>query len=119
MTKKELSIFAVVGLIFAFMIAILRVLQIIDPSASIQLTISFILVLVTAVYVTRTREIPKAAREQADASITMAKETKEQRYSESLPLLVPTITPDADTRGLDHNEVPYWILCDGTGLGVT
>ncbi len=113
MTKKELGIFAVAGLLFAVMIAILRVLQIIDPSASIQLTISFVLVLITAVYVTRTREIAKAAREQADASITMAEEMKAQRVMASRPIIIlKAVNDDQDS----HFEI--YNAGNGTALEV-
>jgi len=68
----------------------------------IEIIILFTLVLVTAIYAKRTAEI--------------AKETREQRYSESLPLLAPTIPPPLS--GLAPNEIPYESLQSGVGIKV-
>ncbi len=59
----------------------------------IQVILMGLLVVVTSIYAWRTFAISNATKKQADASVKMARETKEQRYSESLPLLVPTIPP--------------------------
>jgi hypothetical protein len=56
-----------------------------------------------------------SATRQADASVKMAEEMKEQRYSESLPLLVPDIIPSIT---VDPNEVPYESLQAGIGIKV-
>lgn len=50
---------------------------------------------------------------QAKASAKMAKETREQRYTESLPLLLPTI-PDI----LPSEKLPYEAIASGVGVKV-
>jgi hypothetical protein len=59
------------------------------------------------------REQAEATRRQADASVKMAEETKKQRYSECLPLLVPSIPPVFST-----DELPYESLQSGIGMKV-
>ena len=58
----------------------------------------------------------RAAKQQAEASLKMAEEMREQRYSESLPLLAPTIPPPLS--GLAPNEIPYESLQSGVGIKV-
>jgi hypothetical protein len=62
------------------------------------------LVILTAIYAWHTRK--------------MANEMRKQRYSDSLPLLIPTIIPQWNTQGLDLKEVPYPYLQTGTGIKV-
>jgi len=58
-----------------------------------------------------------SATRQANASVKMARETKEQRYSESLPVITPTIIPTL--RELAANEfVAYESLVSGNGIKV-
>jgi len=71
-----------------------------------------LLVLVTGIYAWRTFAISKAAEKQAT-------EIREQRYSESLPLLAPDITRDWDTQGFEPNEVPHVYLQTGIGMKIT
>ncbi|MCD6453444.1 MAG: hypothetical protein J7K77_04075, partial [Dehalococcoidales bacterium] len=54
---------------------------------AIEVTITFVLVLITAIYVKRTAEIAKSTKEQADASVKMAKEMREQRYDAVRPII--------------------------------
>ena len=55
---------------------------------------------------------------QADTSVKMAQEMRQQRYSESLPLLVPTVAKNWNTQGLKSNEIPYDYLQTGIGIKV-
>lgn len=79
----------------------------------IQIILMGLLVVVTGVYAWRTFTISKATEKQADASLKMAEETREQRYSESLPLLVPTI-PDI----LPSEKLFYEAIASGVGVKV-
>ena len=54
-----------------------------------------------------------SAARQSEASVEMAEETKKQRYSESLPLLVPTIPPILKT-----DKLPYESVQSGIGMKV-
>jgi len=82
----------------------------------IQIVLMGLLVVVTGIYAWRTFAISNATKKQADASVKVAEEMREQRYSESLPLLVPTILPPmGNAEGLDPNEVDYLILQVGVG----
>jgi hypothetical protein len=108
--------------VFALVIAliVLTLSRSINIAQGIEILITFVLVLVTVGYVRRTAEIAGATREQAeatrrqaDASVRMAKETREKRYSESLPLLVPTIPPILNT-----DKLPYESLQSGVGMKV-
>ena len=113
MTKTEILRLFIAVIIFAAVIAVVAVLGRIDTAQTIQLIITFVLVLVTVAYVMRTTEIAKATRQQADASVKMAKEMKKQRYSENLPLLVPTI-PDI----LPSEKLFYEAIASGVGVKV-
>jgi hypothetical protein len=75
-------------------------------SNKLQILLMFGLVAVTTFYAW-------SASRQADASVRMAKETREQRYSESLPLLVPTVPPILNT-----DKLPYESLQSGVGVKV-
>lgn len=76
------------------------------------------LIAVTTWYAYATIKIARATKQQAEASVKMAEEMREQRYKDSLPLLVPTIPPDWDTQGLAPNEVIYVYLQIGIGIKV-
>jgi hypothetical protein len=120
MRRNEIIVLCVA--VSALVIALVRLtlLDVINTAQDIEIIITFVLVLVTVGYVRRTAEIADATREQAEAtrrqadvSVKMAEETREQRYSESLPLLVPTIPPI-----LNSDELPYESLQSGVGLKV-
>ncbi len=86
----------------------------------VQIALMTLLVVVTGIYAWRTHVISKATKEQADASVEMAEEMREQRYTECLPLLVPDITRRSIvSRKLESNEVDYGTLQTGVGLEVT
>ncbi len=69
-----------------------------------QILLMIGLVTITAVYASSTQKI--------------AKETKEQRYAESLPLLVPDIIRGSITAKTEPNEVEYRTLQTGVGIEV-
>lgn len=82
----------------------------------IQIALMAILVGTTIFYAYQAKKANDSAKASAQASVKMAEETKEQRYSESLPLLVPDITRGWDTQGLQPNEVPYDYSQTGVGM---
>jgi len=105
------------GIIFGIVLAVVRKFNLISTEA-IQLIITFVLVSITAIYVKRTSDISKATKQQAKASVEMAEATREQGYTECLPLLVPNITRRSIVdRKLEPNEIEYRIL--QTGMEVT
>jgi len=106
MTKTEIIKLFVAVIIFAVVIAVVAVLGRIDTAQTIQLIITFVLVLVTVTYVKRTAEIAsatreqaKAAKEQAAASVRMAEEMREQRR----PIVVPQV---ARAQGVPYKLAP-------------
>ena len=87
-------------------------------SELVQIILMGLLVVITGIYAWRTFAISNASKKQAKTSMRMAEEMKNQRYSESLPLLVPHIPPQWDTQGMEANEVPYKYLQTGIGIRV-
>ncbi len=86
----------------------------------IQAISTLVLVVVTGIYAWRTHVISKSTEKQAQASVRMAEETREQRYTECLPLIVPDITRRSIVdKKLESNEVDYGTLQTGVGLEVT
>ena len=79
-------------------------------SDRIQILLMFGLVAVTTFYAW-------SASRQADASVKMVEEMREQRYSECLPLLVVAITQRIPHQGLNPDEHLYSVL--QTGIGAT
>lgn len=73
-TALLVLVFVVLGLF-----GVLELSNKIDTSQLIQIIITFVLVLVTVAYVKRTADIAKATEKQADASVKMAKEMRQQR----------------------------------------
>lgn len=80
-----------------------------------QMILTIGLVAVTAVYAFATEKIAKATKEQAEAGIKMAEEMREQRYTESLPILIPTIKT---TINCEINEIPYVSLQTGREIEI-
>src|SRR3989339_431041 len=93
MKRNEIIVLFVSGIVLAVVLLFALLKHLVDTAQSIQIIISFVLVMVTYIYVKRTSDIASATKYQAAASIKMAEEMREQRYSEKLPLLVPTIPP--------------------------
>ena len=94
------------GLLFLAYLLYSLALHRIGPSDWAQIFLVLGLVVVTGFYAL-------VAFRQANASMKMADETTEQRYSESLPLLVPTVPPILST-----DELPYESLQTGVGVKV-
>ena len=88
MTKKEVKVlgFGILGIVI--LLIVLRLSNAIDAAQGIQILITFTLVGVTLAYVKRTADIARAAKEQAEASVKMAEEMREQRLSEAQPYLL-------------------------------
>jgi len=63
----------------------------------IQAISMVILVLVTGIYVWRTHVISKATKEQADASVKMAEEMREQRVMASRPVIIQKAVVETET----------------------
>ena len=74
---------------------------------AIAIAVQAISAIFIAAYVFLTWRLGSAAIKQAEASRQMAQEMKGQRYSESLPLLVPEITPSTFRHGVDPNHGLY------------
>jgi len=89
----------IIAVVAASIISVLYHYNKIDTAQTLEIAALTTLVLITAWYATQTA--------------TMAKEMKEQRYSESLPLLVPTVPPILST-----DELPYESLQTGVGVKV-
>jgi hypothetical protein len=105
MRRNEIIALFVAG--FALVIGLVRLtlLDVVNTAQSIEITITFVLVLVTAGYVRRTAEIADATREQAeatrrqaDASIKMAEEMREQRIMASRPVIIQKSVLETESR---------------------
>jgi hypothetical protein len=110
MKRNDIIGLVVAIAVFAGAIAFILSKNIIITSQAIEVTLLFVLVLVTIIYAKRTSEI-------ADATKKQAREVREQRYSESLPLLVLSVTKMI-SKGLDPDEIAYESLQSGLGLKV-
>ena len=122
MTKTEILKLFIAVIIFAAVIAVVAVLGRIDTAQTIQLIITFVLVLVTVAYVMRTTEIAKATRQQADASVKMAKEMKQQRYDAVRPIVDIVIKEQSITAqesiSQGYGDKPKDLPCQLRNVGV-
>jgi hypothetical protein len=116
--KRDILIIGAIGIAFTIFISVIGVIDM-DKAPVFTLVLYAGLIVVTMFYIYYSMEIASAAREQADATVRMAEQAREQRYSESLPLLVPTITTSGYIAGLAPDEVGYVALQMGAGLKVT
>ena len=80
MRRSETIALFVAGIIFAVVISRLMLQDTINTAQAIELTITFVLVCVTSIYVKRTAEIADATKEQAE-------EMREQRYDAVRPVI--------------------------------
>ncbi len=76
----------------------------------IQAISTLVLVLVTIIYAWRTHVISTATKQQANASVQIAEETKEQRLTASQPLIFPDF---AQARFPNPGEI--WYVNSGNG----
>ncbi len=83
----------------------------------IQIALMAILVGTTIFYAYQAKKARDSAEASAQASVRMAEEMREQRYSECLPLLVVAITQRIPHQGLNPDEHLYSVL--QTGIGAT
>ena len=85
------------------------------PSDYILVQTILMIILVSAIifYAYQAKKASDSSKASADASAEMTKEVKDKRYSESLPLLVPTIPPI-----LPSDELPYESVQSGVGMRV-
>lgn len=67
--------------------------KIIDVAQAIQITITFLLIMITLIYVFRTSEIATTSRQQAAASVRMAEEARIQRVIASRPVIIQEAMP--------------------------
>ena len=92
MSRNEIIALLVVITIFVAAVSVLILKDIVSTPEAIEITILFTLVLVTIIYAKRTSDIAKATREQAKASVKIAKITNEQLLSEARPYLLLRLT---------------------------
>ena len=81
MSKNESIGLFVAGIIFAIVLTVILLLKLIDTAQAIQIIISFVLVLITSIYVKRTADIAQATKEQAE-------EMREQRVMSTRPVII-------------------------------
>ncbi len=103
---RALYFLSAFGLLFVAYLLYSLALHRIGPSDWAQIFLVLSLVVATGFYAL-------VAFRQANASVRMVRETREQRYSESLPLLVPSIPPILIT-----DELPYESLQSGVRVKV-
>jgi len=138
MSRPEKRILLIVSCIIIGVSSTMLYLDFITIAETLNILMVSFLVLITAIYAQRTADIADATKEQteatkqqANASVKMAMETKEQRYCESLPLLVPTIPsmvdpitniPNHDPIEVDYDRVQVGIQATlhnlGTGIAI-
>ena len=106
MIGRGTIVLLVIAFVVALTIGLLHTFDQIDTAQTLEISALTTLVLITTWYAKQTTII--------------AKETREQRYSESLPLLVPDITRRSIVdQKLEPNEVDYATLQTGVRLEVT
>jgi hypothetical protein len=123
MKKEDYGVLIVIFLAILGALIIL-ITEIHEDSASIaQALLTFALVMITYIYVKRTTEIAKATKEQAEASIRMADEMREQRYNSAMPII--DIQEDKNQRSLLHRgasaslgHLPQYIQCRLINIGL-
>jgi len=105
MINRGTIVLLIIAFVAASIIGILYATDRIDTAQTLEIAALTTLVLITMWYANQTRII--------------AKETRKQRYSESLPLLVPDVTRRSVVGKLEPNEVDYQTLQVGVGMEVT
>lgn len=105
MINRGTIILLTIAFVAASIIGILYTTNRIDPAQTLEIAALTTLVLITAWY--------------AKQTTIMAKEMREQRYKDSLPLLVPAATRRSVVGKLDPNEIDYQTLQTGVGIEVT
>jgi Ca2+/Na+ antiporter len=120
MNKKDLTILCVSTIIVALFLVILLLENYINTSQAIEIILTYVLVCVTIVYVRRTAEIANATKQQAEASLEMAKEMREQLLNETRPYLLLRLTDEylkwEDKSSLEALEV-FSITIFNSGKG--
>jgi len=71
-----------------------------------------VLVIVTGIYVWRTHIISKATKEQADASVEMAEEMREQRIMTSRPVIIQKAVVETETEYRTHDSKDWFSYFD-------
>jgi hypothetical protein len=105
MINRGTIILLTIAFVAASIIGILYATKRIDTAQTLEIAALTTLVLITAWY--------------AKQTTIMAKEMREQRYSECLPLLVPDVTRRSIVdQKLEPNEVDYQTLQTGVGIEV-
>ncbi len=93
MSKRHLVVILLPIGVLAIALFVLIGFNLLDLSTKVSvgdllnIVVLVILVLVTSFYAVQTLEIAKATREQADASVKMAEEMREQRYDAVRPVI--------------------------------
>jgi uncharacterized membrane protein len=85
MSKREYTVFAIFVCLLVLTLIFFR--ELITFSQAIDLMLTFALILITTIYVKRTADIAKATKEQANASIKMAEETRNARFAALKPII--------------------------------
>jgi len=128
MRRNEIIAITVALILLVAVISPLALKDIIDTAQTIEIVITFTLVLITAIYVKRTSDIAeatkeqaKATKEQADASVKMAEEMREQRYDAVRPVIdIINIeqTPLELARQAYEKKPPNELRCKLCNVGV-
>jgi hypothetical protein len=108
MTKKERNILSIALIAWFILFASLMLKGSITIGQAIDSTIIFVLVLVTLIYAIRTADIAKATKEQANASVTTAEETRGQLKLNTFLTLLSELAESKyrSHRELIHREFP-------------
>jgi hypothetical protein len=100
------------GLGILIILIVLYLFDLIDVAQAIQIILTFALVSVTAVYVRRTGDIANGTKKQAEASMKMAEEMKEQRIMTSRPIIVQR----ARERAYDSDDFEIFNIGNGPAI---
>ena len=98
MRKNETIALFIFGIIFAGVLSYLIWRNTINIAQAIEIVITFVLVCVTAFYAERTAEIANATKKQADASVKMTEEMREQRVMASRPVIIQKDVCETETK---------------------
>ncbi len=94
-TGEKIRLLLTTGVLI-IVLSILILIEKLDFAQAIQITITFVLALITYTYVTRTKDIAEATRQQAEASVKMAEEMEAQRIMAARPVIVPRDTYESN-----------------------
>ena len=119
MTRQHIIGLIIASIIYAIPIVWLIIRDITIPVENIELILLLILASATVFYAFRTSDIAKATREQAEASVKMAEEMRDQSYTMIKPLVnIEFVEDAAELQASDEELEKGGITCYLKNVGI-